>query len=308
MSSSLQVSVVVAVYNNPSLIDQSLESVLSQSGVHVELIIVDDGSDEETKAVLQKYKKYPDVKFVEQQNHGLTKALIVGCSMARSPYIARLDVGDVMLPNRLREQARLLDEEPSRVLICSPVEMVTVEGFALFKVDCSNRELEMGLRTPLDPDGKTPVHASVMFRRDKYQQVGGYRHQFYFAQDLDLWTRLIEVGNISVQQACYTRAVFEPSSISANFATEQRKLRDIIHQLIRRRARGLSERALLKQAEMIRPQSPAKASNTFDGNYFIGKCLLDNQSRHAKQYLDAAVKDKPFSLKARWARFRSRIQ
>ena len=289
------------MHNGANQIRQSIDSVLAQAGVNLELIVVDDGSDAATKEVLANYRKTTAIRMVEQANHGLTKALIIGCSLARYPLIARLDVGDVMLPGRLKAQAELLDQNPRVALVTSTIEMATSEGYPLYSVSYSAKELRRGLSSPLLAGGKTPAHASVMFRRDVYAQVGGYRPQFYFAQDLDLWTRLSEAGEVVSLDDCLTRTALAPNSLSSRYAKEQKELARIIAGLIECRRLGDSEQPLLAQAEKIMPSASSQATDTFAGHYFIGKCLLDRGSPHAKKYLKRALRERPLSLKAWFA-------
>lgn len=300
-----RVSVVMAVYNSPELLERTINSVLTQAGVELEFIVIDDGSNAATQAIL---RSISDSRVVlhRQENLGLTQALIKACKLATSRYIARIDVGDQMLPNRLSIQAKVLADDDSVALVCSPVSLKTIEGFHLMDVNYSQQALQEGLTQPCSGKGATPFHASVMFRLKTYRHVGGYRKEFYFAQDLDLWSRLVEQGRVVTTEQVLTNGVFLPSSLSARYAKQQSQLRKIVDALISARQNNADESALLSQAHLIRLKRPNKEIvNEFSGNYFIGKCLLKTHRRGAQKYLLHALRANRLSLKTWWALLQS---
>src|SRR5690242_3767545 len=108
-----RVSVVMGVYNEALRVGCAIDSILEQSFADFELVIVDDGSPDQTPSILESYRLCdPRVRIVTQQNTGLTRALIHGCAEARGRYIARQDADDWSNPNRLEVQVRMLDDNP----------------------------------------------------------------------------------------------------------------------------------------------------------------------------------------------------
>ena len=92
------VSVVMSVYNGADRLRETVESVLSQQGVSLEFIIIDDGSTDRSDVILANYARHdPRVHILYQPNQGLTRALIRGCEAAKGKYIARQDAGDISL-------------------------------------------------------------------------------------------------------------------------------------------------------------------------------------------------------------------
>jgi glycosyltransferase involved in cell wall biosynthesis len=111
MSSLPDISVVMGVYNGADRLCETIESVLSQEGVSLEFIVIDDGSTDGSAVVLDNYACHDArVRILHQENQGLTRALITGCEAARGKYIAPQDAGDISLPNRLRLQQAVLDQ------------------------------------------------------------------------------------------------------------------------------------------------------------------------------------------------------
>ena len=103
VSSPLDISVVMSVCNGSDLLAKAVNSILSQEGVSLELIVVNDGSiDGSCATILDEYaRRDPRVRVIHQENTGLTRALIRGCAAARGQFIARQDSDDISLPGRL---------------------------------------------------------------------------------------------------------------------------------------------------------------------------------------------------------------
>lgn len=298
MNPAPQVSVVCAVFNAPESAAKTIESVLNQQGVELELVLIDDGSNVLTKTVLKAYENDSRVRILEQENQGLTKSLIRGCEAARAEYIARIDVGDEMLTHRLAMQKEVLTEHLSTALVCSPVLMCAPRGEALYEVKYSVAELVQGIQNPLAEGAMTPFHSSVMFRKNTYQQVGGYRAEFYLAQDLDLWSRMLEVSDIAVVPQVLTKAVYNIDGLSARYSKEQQALRELVLELSMARAKGQPEQPLLDRIKRLNFSSSKQSKSLFAGYYFVGKCLLDRRSKAALSYLTRAWLSKPWSSKA----------
>ena len=194
--SEREVSVVMAVFNGATSLGATMESVLAERAVKLELIVVDDGSTDETSAILRGYAERDSrVRVLTEQNRGLTSALINGCAQAYGEFIARQDCGDITLRGRFRHQVDFLRSNPDVVMTSCGTRFVGPEREFLYDTRQTGAELHDGL-TQRDPNRvRGPSHhGSVMFRRSSYKAVGGYRSEFRVAQDLDLWMRFAEVG------------------------------------------------------------------------------------------------------------------
>jgi len=129
MIKNLEISVVMSVYNGAKYLRESVESILSQGGVDFEFIIVNGGSTDESGNILGEYAARDDrIRIIEQENTGLTRALIRGCNEGKGKYIARQDAGDVSLPERLKSQAEHFTKEPEAVLVSCGTRFVGSEG------------------------------------------------------------------------------------------------------------------------------------------------------------------------------------
>lgn len=120
------VSVVVPAFNAASTLEQALHSILSQSYRNIELIVVDDGSTDETANILRTYGE--NLRVVHQANSGLAKARNVGCALARGEFVALMDADDLCMPERIAVQVEALQSRPEAVLCCSDFSAFDGEG------------------------------------------------------------------------------------------------------------------------------------------------------------------------------------
>src|SRR5512134_3441174 len=112
-----EISVVMGVCNAGERLAATIESVRSQEGVDLELVIVDDGSTDGSAAIIAGCAAAdPRIRAIRQPNRGLTAALIAGCAASRAGLIARQDAGDLSLPGRLRAQREHLEAHGDTVL------------------------------------------------------------------------------------------------------------------------------------------------------------------------------------------------
>lgn len=298
----MKVSVVMSVYNGAKYLRESVESILSQEGVDFEFIIVNDGSTDDSGIILAEYAIRDDrIRIIEQDNTGLTKALIRGCNEAQGKYIARQDSGDMSNPDRLKKQVEYLEFNPDVALVSCWVRFVGPEDEELYciKRQDTHTQATRNLRS-LNHKKVRGIshHGSAMFRMDDYMRVGGYSQAFYFAQDLDLWLRLTDIGHVAFVQEILYQARLEPSCISMHHYNEQAELLRIAVELVRVRQIGGDDTILLHKAANIKPSGEKRnSSNNANGLYFIGKCLIDRGDRRGINYVKRAVRSNPFMFK-----------
>ncbi len=291
------VSVVVSVYNGERYLRVSLESVLAQEGVDLEVLVVDDGSSDATPKIAAEYEKRDArVRCIRQDNTGLTRALARGCAEARGTYIARQDDDDVSAPGRLVKLASTLDASPGVAVVASWVDVIGPGGEFLHTIEYPEGAVA-GTEAVL-VHGRNPVHGATMFRKADYESVGGYRPEFYFAQDADLWLRLAGRGEFLFVPEVLYRFRVQDGSISTHHREAQRRLHALAQSCRDAREAGAPEDALLAEAAGIRPvQREAARSGKGSSSYFIGRTLYRNGDARALPYLKAFVRQQPLSAK-----------
>jgi glycosyltransferase involved in cell wall biosynthesis len=296
-----QVSVVMSVYNGAPYLRAAIESVLGQQGVAFEFVVVNDGSTDESASILDEFANRDSrVRIIHQDNRGLTRALIRGCESARGEFVARQDADDISLPGRLAALTYLIRSDDRLAFVSSHVDVIGPDG-----------ELLLTHTPPSDPreatalllDVKTgpPGHGSVMFRRTIYEEVGGYRSEFYFAQDSDLWLRLAEKGWLAyVPKVLYQYRV-APDSISGHFNPSKLAFSVSVHDCRALRSRGVSEEPVLDRCRRFtrgksKPSRRAEAATL----YFVGRNLMATNSVSSSRYLLQCLVRRPWHWRA-WA-------
>jgi glycosyltransferase involved in cell wall biosynthesis len=294
----MKISVVMSVFNGATELPATLESIFSQSHRDFELIVVDDGSTDDTPSVLSSYRD-PRMQVITQPNAGITRALIRGCEAASGDVIARHDCGDRSDASRLEKQLAVLERENDVVLVSCTTSYHAPEGERLYL----SRGEGVAVRRSLLEDGPKSIqglthHGSAMFRRDAYLAVGGYREQFYFAQDLDLWVRLAAAGRITFLNEVLYEASSQPEAISWNNRREQLESTRLILAIRDDPTRATE---LLEQAGRIHPKARRhrRASRVADARslYFIASCLRREGNGAWRKYARRAVLRNPFLLR-----------
>ena len=184
------VSVVMAVFNGMPWLTETLASLRGQTFTDFEVVLIDDGSTDDTAETLRTAAD-ADVRFrvITQANQGLVASLNRGIAEARGTLIARLDSDDLAMPDRLAMQVDFMRRHPGVAVVGSAIRIIDAEGVAHRRqaYPCAPEEVRSALLC-----GCALAHPAVMMRREVVQAVGGYRESFRHAEDYDLWLRLAE--------------------------------------------------------------------------------------------------------------------
>ncbi len=296
------VSVVMSVYNGAETVMESVCSVLSQEGVYLELIVINDGSTDSTAAVLEDAARGDNrVRLFHKRNEGLTRALIEGCEASRGAYVARIDAGDRMLPGRLKKQKQALDACPDAAFASCWTGFCGPDWEPLYIGKGNGAGLAGVNILPNTPGGNLSdgpsSHGSVMFRRATYESSGGYRWQFYYGQDWDLWYRLAERGRfLMVPEELFRVRLFVVGLSADNRARQAAIGRCSLNAFWSRRT-GQTEAGWLEEASLIRPGSDGalrKSGRSGEGAHFIGEMLRRNGDPRCRRYFAEALRHNVF--------------
>jgi glycosyltransferase involved in cell wall biosynthesis len=190
------ISVLLPCYNVATFLRIAIRSILDQTLADFEIIAIDDGSSDGSHAVLQELAKTdPRLKVFRQQNAGIVAALNRALKEARGHYLARMDGDDISYPERFARQVALLDERKDLAVVGCGYHLIDQEGHLLATRKVRADLPQTDIFQPMPVLG-TVCHPTAMMRREVLEQVGGYRDVFRFAEDLDLWCRIGEIGNI----------------------------------------------------------------------------------------------------------------
>jgi glycosyltransferase involved in cell wall biosynthesis len=193
------VSVLLPVYNCERFLEAAIRSVLQQSLPDFELLVLNDGSKDRSREIAERVAKGDDrVHVLSFDNRGIVRTLNDGLERSRGELIARMDADDLALPLRFERQVAYLASHSDVVALGTHAVMIDPDGDPIcpWVVQLESHE-EIDRRLLGKTGGGTIVHPTVMIRRDVLVAVGGYRIECQWAEDLDLFLRLAEVGRLA---------------------------------------------------------------------------------------------------------------
>lgn len=223
------VSVVVPTHNRAAYLPLALRSALAQTATNVEIVVVDDGSTDDTQRVLREFE--PRVRVVRQDNRGVAHARNRGVNEARAPLVAFLDSDDLWMPRTLESLVRALERHPEAGVATMNAEEIDAAGQRLGR--------RIGKRTPgcwFTTEGLLlRDHGSVLtpiVRRAPLLECGGFDESLSSAEDYDMWLRLsLRTRILHVPETLLLRRVHDESlstdghSISVNTLRSLEKVR-----------------------------------------------------------------------------------
>ena len=245
-----QVSVILPMRNAALTLEECLRSIAGQSLGSYEVVVVNDGSSDESSEITRAWMRHdPRLRLVQSDSVGLVGALNTGLGLAGAPLIARMDADDVMFPDRLARQADFLARHPAVDVVGArvrpfPADKVGkgMQEYLCWQNGCvssSDLKEEIFIESPL-------THPSVMYRRKVVLDAGGYRHGD-FPEDYELWLRLNALGS---RFAKLPETLLDwrqaPSSLSR---TDSRYARDAFDRIragyLYRHLRGMGQRPIV---------------------------------------------------------------
>ena len=197
----MRVAVVIPVFNNGRYIAEALDSVLAQTYRDLAIYPVNDGSEDNSGEILDAYAKQDSrICVTHQQNRGHGVAINVGLERADTEWVFCMDGDDVMLPNRIERQLEFIQRNPE-VRVCScRARYIDQHGriFGMSTNDVPSRDVFDAFVKNGEAIGL--LTTGVGLHRRSVLAIGGYRQQFFPADDIDLWNRLAERGDLILTQ------------------------------------------------------------------------------------------------------------
>ncbi|HEV2577222.1 MAG TPA: glycosyltransferase [Acidobacteriaceae bacterium] len=201
----MKISVVIPAYNAAHFLPRCLESVFAQTLSPAEVIVVDDGSKDDTAATATKL----GATVVSRPNGGLSAARNTGVQHATGEWIGLLDADDRWSPDKLRAQADCV--QAGTVLVYTGIQIFSDDGVrqSCPAVDPVKAVKMLRYANPITP-------SSVLARRDALLQTGGFREDVRACEDWDMWVRLSRLGSFSAVTEPLTGYYVYPSSMSTD--------------------------------------------------------------------------------------------
>jgi len=189
------ISVIMAAYNVERFIGAAIESVLAQTYSNWELIVANDASPDKVREIVEGYAKRDGrIRLINlEKNSGQAIARNRAVEKASGEYLAILDADDLALPNRFETQLAYFKAHPE----------VAILGSAAIIIDEHGKKLSTKIKTLTNEEIRFSlllqsqfIHSSVMMKKSAFDELGGYRHEFVYAEDYDLWSRARDKGFI----------------------------------------------------------------------------------------------------------------
>jgi glycosyltransferase involved in cell wall biosynthesis len=185
---SAMVSVIMPTYNRAHLLHESILSVLSQTYENLEIIVVDDGSSDDTKEVVTSFSD-PRINYIWQPNRGRSNARNHGLSLARGNFIAFLDSDDLYLPDKIKSQVDYLEKHPEAGMVYTSAYCINEKGEKLahrYEATVSGEIYEsIAFFTTV-----TITLPTVMTYKTVFERVGGFDEKMDRFEDTDMWRRI----------------------------------------------------------------------------------------------------------------------
>ncbi|GAB6283594.1 MAG: hypothetical protein STSR0008_23760 [Ignavibacterium sp.] len=216
-----KVSVILPTYNGGRYIKKSIESVISQSFLDWELIVIDDGSTDNTEEIIKKIDSDKIIYLKNENNLGIQKSLNKGLEIARGEYISRIDDDDRWTDiNKLERQVRFLESNKDYVLVGTGVIVVDEKENELFRYFMPETDIDIRNKILIK---NCFIHSSVCFRKNLVLELGGYSEfeNVKHLEDYDLWLKLGLLGKFKNLPSYSVILMLREESISSVYKIKQ---------------------------------------------------------------------------------------
>ena len=215
------VSVIMPVYNSDDYIGQAIESVLSQDYQNFELVLVDDGSTDNTREVIQRYTD-SRIKYLHQENKGVSSARNMGIRHAQGQYIMPLDADDMMASASMTKHLEEFEMHPEADLVYSDVLLIDESCNPLRVMTKPEYQDRKSLIRDLFRAGHPIVPFRLGIRRSVFDKIGFYDEHLLVGEDYDMMRRFVKAGLKAhhLGEAMHLRRV-QSKSLTRTYSTEK---------------------------------------------------------------------------------------
>jgi len=287
-----KLTVLMPAYNAGKYIGEAIASVLNQSFTDFELLIINDGSTDDTVEIIRSFSD-PRIVLISQQNKGVAAALNLGLINARSPYIARFDADDICYPNRLKIQYDFITAYPQYSIVGSAADYIDADGSYIFTHHPEghlNEEIQQ-LKFSTCPF----IHSSVIYKKETILNNGGYNENAYTYEDHFLWANILKDEKACNLSQALIKVRLNPESITIDERWHSRKFRSIKYATLKKRSITESE-----GSELFKIGGKQHSSKIKEGAYYAlcGKKFLVNnyQPGKARSNMIKAISLHPFRI------------
>jgi glycosyltransferase involved in cell wall biosynthesis len=235
-----RVSVIIPAYNAARYLTAAIDSVVKQTYKDWEIIVIDDGSIDETRSIAQSYKARlgSRLQYVYQSNRGQPAARNVGIRMAQGEFIAILDADDIWLPDRLSRGVAVLEGDLRVGLVHSRVARINTEGMIVGYFSFPRKYQSGKIAINIYTRRANILAPTVMLRKQCLQAVGLFDESMRATEDRDLWFRIAELYEIAFIDEVLAHSRLTPGSAGSDPERVLKSQLFFVYKHYRRRACG----------------------------------------------------------------------
>lgn len=227
MSAVPVISCILPLYNQAQFVGEAVASILEQTEGDFELIVIDDGSTDDSVRIVAAFKDQRIILLHNSNNSGTTKALNIGLRAAKGTYIARMDGDDVSMPHRFLLQRSFMEAHPNIAVCGSHVSTIGIRS-EVVRRPLGTHTIKCFLLA-----GPPFSHASVMMRRSILERWNlFYDENYRTAQDYDLWLRLLSVADGWNIDGVLLKHRLHAAQLSSTRSVEQTRNADAIRRRV----------------------------------------------------------------------------
>jgi len=223
------VSVVIPAYNYAKYLGETLTSVFAQTYAPEEVIVVDDGSTDQTRRVVQGFSD-PRLRYIYQSNQGLSAARNTGIANARYPYVTFLDADDVWFPELLETAMQRFSQLPQEFgVVATGWVRITMDGQFIDRPNDPRKMLGSREIKASDIAVRTRFLSSgIIVRREVFEQVGGFNTTLRSSEDREMWIRIARKRRIYFTQEPLAKIRRHGKSMSRNADRMRTNMRKVL--------------------------------------------------------------------------------
>ena len=272
-----RVSIIIPTFNQAEYVTQAIECVLAQTYSDTEVIVVDDGSTDDTPAVLSKYLNR--IKYIRQNNKGISAARNIGIDAAQGKYLLFLDGDDLIPPEKIGLQLVCFDADPKLGIVYSGWEFVAEDG--VLALGSLRPHKEGNVLKELLCRSLVIAVGSPIIQRVCFDRVGGFDESLHFGEDTDMWIRIALAGfRFGYVDEILFRYRIHPHSTMDSLQKTERYTRDEFSRL----ERFYADSNLPADIRALKPQVFATASYETAARYY-----RMGDDTNGKKYLAQAI-------------------
>jgi glycosyltransferase involved in cell wall biosynthesis len=286
------ITVLMPVFNAEKYIGQAIASVLKQSFTDFELLIVNDGSTDQTENIARSFTD-PRIIVINQDNMGVAAALNNGLTIARADYIARFDADDICATQRLQTQYDFLMAHADYVIVGTDVDYIDMDDQFVFSYSASvySNEAIQQQQFVICPF----IHSSVLYRKKAVIDAGGYNIHAHTFEDHLLWPKILSKGKGCNLPEKLLKVRLNPDSVTIDEKWRSKRFHEIKKQAIQ--DGNISKEAGEELIRILKEQDKQKIK---EGSYYAllsKKYLWNNyQPKQARLNIKKTIAIKPTSL------------